>query len=169
MTESPVLARQFAHAERNLESQRLRTIARGPVGLIGVLVVLCLAVGVVAAIDLRNLQTPRGTALAWTSAVVFGDCTAYERLSVPPDGAGDVRSDEEVCADLRRSTQEARDGSSAIGVEVLAVDERAEDARVDVRVTRPEGEEELELQLRPGGDGWVVVRSYEVCLQVGCP
>lgn len=169
MTESPVLARQFADAERGLESQRLRTIARGPIGLIAVLVVLCLAVGVVAAMDLRNLQTPRGTALAWTGAVVFGDCTAYERLSLAPEGAGEVRSDEEVCADLLRSTQDARDGSAGIGVEVLSVDERPEDALVDIRVRRPGGDEELELRLRRGGDGWLVVRTSEVCRQVRCP
>ncbi len=52
---------------------------------------------------------------------------------------------------------------------MLAVDERVDDAFVDVRLTRDDDVEELELQLRRGGDGWVVVRTYEVCLQVGCP
>lgn len=169
MTESTVLADQFRQAERSLEPQRLRSIARGPIGLIGVLIVLSLAVGVVAVVDLRRLQTPRGAALAWTGAAVFGDCTAYDRLSVPPDGAGETRSTQEVCLDLRRGTAEARERSSEIGIEVLAVDERVDDAFVDVRLTRDDDVEELELQLRRGGDGWVVVRTYEVCLQVGCP
>ena len=169
MIESTVLAEQFRQAERSLEPQRLRSIARGPVGLIAVLIVLSLAVGVVAAVDLRRLQTPRGTALAWIGAAVFGDCTAYQRLSVPPAGAGVVRPEQEVCLDLRRGTQEARERSSEIGIEVLAVDEGVDDARVELRLTRADVVDELELQLRPGGDGWLVVRTYELCLQVGCP
>lgn len=73
-------------------------------------------------------------------------------------------------ADAERcSTQDAWDASAEIAVEAVAVDERDDDALVDVRVRRPEGEQELELRLRRDGDGWVVVRSDEVCLQVGCP
>jgi len=169
MTETPYQAERYAALERSLEPQRKRSIARGPIGLIAVLLLLSLAVGVVAAVDLRRLQTPRGTALAWTSAVVFGDCTAYERLSLPPDGAGEVRSDQEVCADLRRQTQEARDASAAYGVELLAVDEQGDSATARVRVTRPDDVVELPLELRRSGDGWAVVRSYDVCLQLGCP
>jgi len=61
---------------------------------LGTLLALTLAVGTIAAIDLRRLQTPRGTALAWTGAAVFGDCTAYLALSVPdPAAPQEVRSD----------------------------------------------------------------------------
>jgi hypothetical protein len=33
------------------------------------------------------LQTPSGTALAWTGATVFGDCTAYLDPSIPDAAA----------------------------------------------------------------------------------
>jgi len=65
-------------------------VRRGPEVLVGV---LALGVGVVAAVDLRRLMTPTGTALAWTGAAVFGDGTAYERLSVAePCATPDDRS-----------------------------------------------------------------------------
>lgn len=156
------LEKRYAELERSLEPQRARSIARGPIGLIGVCVVLSLAVGTVAAIDLRRLQTPRGTALAWTGAAVFGDCTAYERLSF-----GDV--DEGRCRDLLAATQDARADSSQYGIDVLNVEQRGREATVGVEVRTPEGTRRVDLPLRRKGDGWAVELTDEVCEALGCP
>ncbi len=169
MTETPYQAERYAALERSVEAQRKRSIARGPIGLIAVLLLLSLGVGIVAAVDLRRLQTPRGAALAWTTAVVFGDCTAYERQSVPPEGLGEVRSDEEVCSDLLRETAAARDAPQEYGVELLDVQQNGEAASAVVEVRRPEETVELDLQIVRRGEGWAVVRTFELCLEIGCP
>ncbi len=93
---------------------------------LGTLLALTLAVGTIAAIDLRRLQTPRGTALAWTGAAVFGDCMRYRELSVPePDEPQpDQRSDDELCRDLTRQTAGNRDAASEIGIDLLDVGRR---------------------------------------------
>jgi hypothetical protein len=160
------LDRRFAEMERSLEPQRQRSIARGPIGLIAVLLLLSLAVGVVAAIDIRRLQTPRGTALAWTGAAVFGDCTAYDRLSIgAADGSASKR-----CAVLRQRTQQARDTAAQIGIDVLSVQQRGRAASVEVEVRRPSGRRSAVLPLRRKGDGWAVVLDDRVCRLVGgCP
>ena len=152
---------RYAELERSLEPQKARRVARGPIGLIGVCVVLSLAVGTVAAIDLRRLQTPRGTALGWTSAAVFGDCTAYQRLSF-----GDF--DERTCRDLLASTEEARQGSSQYGIDVLSVEQRGREATVGVEVRTPDSTRRVDLPLRRKGDGWAVELTDEVCEAVGC-
>ena len=138
--------------------------------LIGTCVALSLAVGVVAAVDLRRLQTPRGTALAWTGAAVFGDCTAYDRLSLPdPDALRDERrTDTEVCRDLRRQTEDARENAARTGIDVLRVERDGDRAEVDVRVRRPDETDTVTLPLVRRGDGWAVVRTAPVCLAVGC-
>ena len=127
---------------------------------------LSLAVGVVAAVDLRRLQTPRGTALAWTGAAVFGDCEAYRRLSISdvPDG----RSSERLCQDLREETEPAREQAARIGIDVLSVEQRDREATVEIRVRRPDGTETVELPLKRKGDGWGVLLTNEVCSAVGC-
>lgn len=166
MTHPDELARRYAAAEASLEPQKALSIARGPIGLLAVLLFLLLAVGVVAAIDLNRLQTPGGTALAWTGAAVFGECTAYERLSVaeqPED-----RSDDAVCRDLRQGTEQARATSGSIGIDVLSVERQGREATVEVEVRRPEGTRRVALPLRRQGDGWVVVRTEQVCEAVGC-
>ena len=167
MSESPDLSARYAELERSLEPQKARSIARGPIGLIGVLVVLSLAVGAVAAVDLRRLQTPRGTALAWTGAAVFGDCIAYERLAIPVEE--EERSDEQVCARLLESTVEARQNAATIGIEVRSVEQRGREATVEVAVRREQRTRTVELPLRRKGDGWGVVLTDEVCDVVGCP
>ena len=166
MTESPELARRYAELERSLEPQKAQSIARGPIGLIAVLVGLSLAVGIVAAIDLRRLQTPRGTALAWTGAAVFGDCEAYRRLSI--NEVADSRTQAEVCADLREETAQAREEAAQIGIDVLSIEQRGREATVEVEVRRPDGDERVALPLRRKGDGWAVVLTNEVCRAVGC-
>lgn len=152
---------RYAELERSLGPQKARSIARGPIGLIGVCVALSLAVGTVAAVDLRRLQTPRGTALAWTGAAVFGDCTAYARLSF-----GDF--DERTCRDLLAATEPARQGSSQYGIDVVTVEQRGREATVEVEVRTPEGTERVDLPLRRKGDGWAVELTDEVCDVVGC-
>lgn len=169
MTETPEQARAYARLEQSLEPERQRSIARGPIGLLAVLIVLSLAVGITAAVDLNRLQTPRGAALGWSSAVLFGDCEAYRRLSVAPPEAAAPRPEEEVCADLRRETEPARESPTEYDVELLSVEQDGDEATGTVRLTRPDGPLEVELPLRRAGDGWVVVRTFELCLEVGCP
>jgi hypothetical protein len=152
---------RYAELERSLEPQRARSIARGPIGLIGVCVVLALAVGTVAAIDIRRLQTPRGAALGWTSAAVFGDCESYRRLSF-----GDV--DDQTCRDLLDSTEEARQDSSQYGIDVVSVEQRGREATVEVEVRTPDSTRRVDLPLRRKGDGWAVELTDEVCDEVGC-
>jgi len=152
---------RYAELERSLEPQRQRSIARGPIGLIGVCVVLSLAVGTVAAIDLRRLQTPRGTALAWTGAAVFGDCIAYERLSF-----GDF--DDSACLELIASTEDARQDSSQYGIEVVTVEQSGREAVVEVEVRTPDGMGRVDLSMRRKGDGWAVELTDDVCKAVVC-
>jgi hypothetical protein len=67
-------------------------------------------VGVTAAIDLRRLDTPLGTALGWAGAAVYGDCDAYAALSLAgPGRPAEARSDADVCRDLRAGTVQARE------------------------------------------------------------
>ena len=161
--------RLYAQAEQKLEGVKARQVARGPVTLIGVSLALCLAVGIVAAVDLRRLQTPLGTALGWTGAAVFGDCEAYQRLSVPdPAAAPDPRSDAQRCAELRSRTEPDRARAATIGITARDPVERGPEAQVSVTVSRPDGEKAVTLDLVRKDDGWVVVRTAPTCLAVGC-
>lgn len=166
--------RIYAAAEQKLERVNARRVRRGPETLLAVLIGLSLAVGVVAAVDLRRLNTPSGTALAWTGAVVFGDCTAYEKLSAAEPGlappAGPARR--ERCLDLRRRTEASRSNASQIGIDLLpgTVTETGDEASAQVRLTRPDGERVVPLQMRREDGGWVVLRAPEACAAVGgCP
>jgi hypothetical protein len=163
--------RLYAQAEHKLEGAKARQVARGPVTLIGVALGLCLAVGTVAAIDLRRLQTPLGTALGWTGAAVFGDCNAYLRLSVPDPQAvvTDRRSDDQLCAELRARTEPARVDAARIAITASDPVEQGREAQVPVVVTRPSSERTVTLRLVRKGDGWVVVRTAPTCLAIGCP
>ena len=169
MTESPALSRRYAELERSLEPDRRRSIARGPIGLIGVLVVLSLAVGTVAAIDLRRLQTPEGTALAWVGAAVFGDCKAYERLSVPGDREQDRRTREERCTALQDLTAPARERSAAYGIDLVELEPDGGRARARMRLTRPAGTRVVDLSLQRDDSGWRVVRTAATCRVLRCP
>lgn len=164
------IEQRYAQAERKLEGARARSVARGPISLIGVLLALCLAVGVTAAIDLRRLQTPLGAALGWTGAAVFGDCDAYLRLSVrdPAAVVPDERSDAELCRDLRARTEPARADAPRIAINAGPAIQRGDEAQVPVVVRRPEGERSVTLALRRKGDGWAVVRTAPTCLAIGC-
>ncbi len=135
-----------------------------------VLIGLSLAVGVVAAVDLRRLMTPRGTALAWTGAAVFGDCTAYEALSTAaPSGPTDLRKERERCLDLRRRTAPSREEASRIGIDLQAVEQQSKrQATAQVQISRPEGVQVVLLRMQRKGDGWAVLRTQETCAAVGC-
>ena len=161
--------RLYAEAERSLDVVNARRVRRGPETLIAVLVLLSLGVGAVAAVDLRRLMTPRGTALAWTGAAVFGDCTAYDRLSVPaPRPTADRRSQAQRCLALRRATQDARDESGRVGIDLLRVQEVGREASALVRLSRPQGVALVQLELVREGAGWAVVRTDATCRVVGC-
>jgi hypothetical protein len=163
--------RLYAQAEEKLEVVKAKRVQRGPISLIVVCLGVSLLVGIVAAVDLRRLQSPRGTALAWTGAAVFGDCTAYLRLSVadPVATVQDRRSEVELCRDLRAQTEQAREDSPSIGI--LAGDDvsvQGDRAEIEIEVSRPARTRSVVLQLRRAGDGWVVVRTAATCLAVGC-
>lgn len=161
--------RSYAEAERSLDVVNARRVRRGPEVAIAVLVVLSLAFGVVAAVDLRRLMTPRGAALAWAGAAVFGDCTAYERLSVAAPGvSGDPGSKDARCAGLVRRTADARAQSSAYGIELLSVVPDGRRAQARLRLTAPGRREDVQLELVRVADGWAVVRSAQTCRVVGC-
>jgi hypothetical protein len=170
-TERERIDRLYAQAEEKLEGVKAQRVRRGPVSLIAVCLGLSLVVGLVAAVDLRRLQSPQGTALAWTGAAVFGDCTGYLELSVPDPAAvvPDRRSDDELCRDLRARTEDAR--GDAPRIDILAakgVEVDEERATVEVQVLRPARTRTVVLDLRRQDDGWVVVRTAPTCLAVGC-
>lgn len=161
--------RLYAQAEAKLVADKARTVSRGPVLAIATCLVLALAVGVVAVIDLRRLDSPVGATLAWTGAAVFGNCTTYRELSVAgPDLPQDSRSDEQRCRDLRAQTEVNREQSQLVGIEVLESQEDGERARAVLRVTRPSGTAQVAVELRRQDGGWVVVRTARVCEAVGC-
>jgi hypothetical protein len=169
-TERERIDRLYAQAEEKLERVKAQRVQRGPISLIAVLLGLSLVVGFVAAVDLRRLQSPRGTALAWTGAAVFGDCTAYLDLSVPdPDAVvRDRRSDVELCRDLRARTEDARGDAPRIDITAAEAVVDGDRASVEVEVVRPSRTRSVVLDLRRQGDGWVVVRTAPTCLAVGC-
>lgn len=159
--------RVYAQAERSLETMKARRVRRGPEVVIAVLLLMTLAVAVVAALDIRRLNTPGGTALRWAGAAVFGECEAYERFSVP-DGP-DPRSAAERCTLLREATQRDRENSGSVGIELLSLREDGDRATGRVRVLTPQRDVSTDLPLVRRGDGWAVVRTVEVCRAVGCP
>lgn len=158
--------RRYAEAELTRSGRSAATARRGPVSLIAVLLGVALAVGVVAAIDLRRLQTPTGAALGWTAAAVFGDCTAYLELSVPAAGQP---PEAELCAALRAATQGNRDGAADVAIEVVAVRQDGPQATATVRLQRPgRPGTEVPLPLHRTDDGWAVLLTDDVCAEVGC-
>ncbi len=162
--------RLYAEAEASLDGYYEQRRRRGPPLLLATLLTLTLAVGAVTAVDLRRLQTPRGTALAWTGAAVFGDCTAYDRLSVAPSGRDpDRRDGRERCLALRTATQESRDQPTGVAIELGAIVQRGSVATAVVTVTRRNRPTaRLTLDLRRQGRGWTVVRTPATCAALGC-
>lgn len=161
--------RLYAQAEGKLVADRARTVNRGPALLIGTCLALALAVGAVAAVDLRRLQTPVGTTLGWTGAAVFGECTAYRERSVAAPGTRpDTRTEEQRCRDLREQTEINREQASLVAIEVLESQNDGERARAVLRVSRPSGTVQVPVELRRQGGAWVVIRTDALCDSIGC-
>ena len=165
--ELDALERRYAEAEATRGGRSAATARRGPISLIAVCLGVALAVGSVAAIDLRRLQSPTGAALAWTGAAVFGNCTAYRDLSLTTPA--DARPPEEQCEALQARTEVAREQADDVQIEVLQVEQDGGTATATIVVTRPEEPAvEVPLTLRRVDDGWVVLLTDEVCAAVGC-
>jgi hypothetical protein len=158
---------RWAEAERSLDVQTATRVRRTPGVVIGILALLVLAVGVTAAVDLRRLQTPRGAALAWTEAAVFGNCRTYVALSRAV--AADARSTSDQCRQLRRSTADARTDSAAYSFIPSSVDRHGRRATVAIDLRGPHGTRRAELHLIRRADDWLVLREPATCVVVGCP
>jgi hypothetical protein len=162
------LEQRYAVAEQRLDADHQRRMRRTPSVLIGVTAVLVCAVGVTAAIDLQRLQSPRGAALAWTEAAVFGNCPAYLSLSRPVDPLTERRTDDQVCRDLRRVTANARTNANRIELLPGAIQQRGATATALVEVRRPDGTTTGRLSLVRRGAHWLVLRDTQACDAVGC-
>lgn len=155
----------YAQLERRAEVSQSTRVWRGQVGLVIVMILVALLVGSTAAVDLRRLQTPVGTAQRWAEATVFGDCAAYARLSVPAPGSREARSAGQVCRDLRARVA-TTDVTRAV-VRTQLERSRGRTAVVRVELARGEIRRQTLLPLRRRGDGWVVVRDAQAC-RLGC-
>jgi hypothetical protein len=129
---------------------------------------LVLGIGLVAAVDLRRLRTPGGTALRWVEAAVFGDCADYLGFSVAAGDVPDDRSSAELCKDLRAATASARNESLRIGLHLGAVTRNGDQATVAVVLTRDGTPRSLQLRLVRRHGRWKVVRDAATCETVGC-
>ena len=156
------IERLYARAEQKNEVRKAATVRRGPTSLIAVCLGVALVVGITAAVDLRRLQSPRGTSLAWVSAAVFGDCIAYRELA-------STELDDADCLALRERTEDARDDPDEVVVEVVEVAEEDDRARSVVRVRTGDREERAEIALRRRGGDWIVQPGDDVCQVVYCP
>jgi hypothetical protein len=141
---------------------------RQAVSLIVVVNLLVLGIGLVAAVDLRRLRTPGGTALRWVQAAVFGVCDDYLDYSVPAGSVHDTRSHAELCHDLRAATQQARSDQLKIGLHLGAVVQHANSATVAVVLTRDGAPTPLTLHLVHRHGHWRVLRDEATCGSVGC-
>lgn len=129
---------------------------------------LVLGIGLVAAVDLRRLQTPQGTALRWVQAAVFGDCDDFLRFSVADGDLPDTRSPVELCQDLRVSTEKARTEAFQIGLHVRAVEVREGDATAKLAITRDGDPTDVTVHLVRRQGEWLVQRDSATCSSVGC-
>lgn len=145
-----------------------RKTRRQRVLLLLVVDVLVVAVGLVAVVDLRRLQTPGGTALRWVQAAVFGDCDDYLEFSVPDADVQDSRSPRELCTDLRQATAKARNEQLRIGLHLGPVSEAARTATVEVTLTRDGVRTPMQVSLVRHGGRWRVLRDAATCGSVGC-
>jgi hypothetical protein len=141
---------------------------RQAVSLIVVINLLVLGIGLVAAVDLRRLRTPGGTALRWVQAAVFGVCDDYLDYSLPARNVQDTRSRAELCRDLSAATQQARSDQLKIGLHLGAVVQRVNSATVAVVLTRDGAPTRLTLHLVRRQGHWRVLRDEATCGSVGC-
>jgi hypothetical protein len=141
---------------------------RQRLALLVVVNLLILGSGLVTAVDLRRLRTPGGTALRWVEAAVFGVCGDYLEFSVPDTDAPDQRSDEDLCRDLRASTDEARTQVASIGLRLGSVTEHGSAATAAVTLTRAGRDAQLQIHLVRRDGRWRVLRDAATCASVGC-
>jgi hypothetical protein len=164
-------ARDLEQRYRELEGRKevpLSTrVRRGQVGLLLALLLSVLLAGVTAAVDLRRLQTPLGTAQAWSEATVFGDCDRHLALSVRAPGDDDSRVPDELCQALRRRSLDARTTVPGTSVQARLLSREGSTALAEAVVRRPAGRTVARVPLRRQDDGWVVVRDDEAC-SIGC-
>jgi hypothetical protein len=155
----------YRREEEELARRRSATVRRGPIGLVAVGLVVALVVGITAAVDLRRLTTPRGTALAWTGALLFGDCAAYDRLTAGLTGPARTR-----CTALRSASEAARDRPSDVDFSIVRVEQTGPVATVVVRtrvLDRPAVD--VPLPLHRTGGRWRVQPTGATCVQLPCP
>jgi hypothetical protein len=145
-----------------------RKARRQRVLLLLVVDALVLAIGTVAAIDLRRLATPGGTALRWVQAAVFGDCDDYLEFSVPSSDPAETRSRSELCKDLNAATKDARDHQLSIGLHLGPVMKGPKEALASVTLTRDGTPTQLDVHLVRRDAHWRVLRDTVTCSSVGC-
>ncbi|HWG94447.1 MAG TPA: hypothetical protein VNU66_09505 [Mycobacteriales bacterium] len=155
------LERAYARLEAQHESRRAATARRGPVSLVAVCLGVALVVGVTAAVDLRRLRTPEGTAVAWTGAAVYGDCTGYREL-------GTIALDDRGCRDLRDATEEARERPD-VDVAPRSARVTGDRAEVAVVLVRGDDEQRLAVPLVRRDGRWAVDPDDALCAAVYCP
>lgn len=141
-----------------------RRVRRTPPITLSILIVLVLAMGVTAAVDLRRLDTVGGAATSWTEAVTFGDCERYRLLSSPLPEVDDRRSDAEVCEVLRAATADNRLDTTRVDVRLVS----AAESTAVVEVETPAGATQATLSL-VRTDRWRVVLDAAACDPLGCP
>jgi hypothetical protein len=161
---------RYRAMEAEAEQARRRKQRRQPLILIALVNALVLLTGVTVTLDLRRLQTPGGTSLAWVQAAVFGDCEKYRTYSVadPASSAPDRRTTEERCRDLRAATATARADSIRVKLTLGEVQRTGDTAQVAVELTRSGTQERLLLTLVRADGRWRVVRDAAVCAQLVC-
>jgi hypothetical protein len=159
---------RWATAERTLDVQAAQRMRRTPGVVIAILLLLTLAVGVTAAVDLRRLHTPRGAALAWTEAATFGNCHAFLALSRPDVPTAERRTDAEICRSLRASTAKARNDVTRIALTAKSVEQHGGTAVAVIEVRGPQGTLDVRLDLVRHGDEWLVVRRSASCDDISC-
>lgn len=161
---------RYRAMEAEAEQARRRKQRRQPLILIALVNALILLTGVTVTLDLRRLQTPGGTSLAWVQAAVFGDCEKYRTYSVadPSSAAPDRRTADERCRDLRAATATARADSIRVKLTLGEVQRSGDTALVAVALTQNGKDERLSLHLVRSGGRWRVVRDAAVCAQLVC-
>lgn len=162
------LEARYAELEAAAEDKRRARMRRQPLILIALLQSLVVGIGLVAAVDLRRLQTPQGVALRWTQAATFGNCDDYLHFSTGSDG----RSRAELCRALRAMTRDARLNNAQIGLAVRHTSRHGSTAVVRLDVSQSVGRNRdvrhAVLDLRRTGGRWVVVRDATSCAIVAC-
>lgn len=159
---------RYAEAEAAAEAKRRVKARRQPLILIALVNSLVLGTGATAMVDLRRLQTPEGTALRWAQAAVFGDCDDYLQFSVGDRTRPEERTPDQLCRDLRASTEPARSDALRIGLRLGRVLRQPYGAEVELVLTRMNEPVQLDLRLVKVAGHWRVVRDPLTCASIGC-